>query len=765
MTEITFSDKSTYEFIQQLLKDSESSQVLKADDTAYTVEIRDQFVSKMVLRLANGLPSIIPLTKDLYDEWILIAETNLEVDQTLQQVSRFLLPSFGTFYDNAIFPQPSRFDNAPQNISSNYYSWYSPTDLREHVEEKIETWLMLVSRCPSFDQMTPPNFKDLYHRFRQALSKQDWTEAQGAIKQLKDNHLTQNYNIAFLYIELLASQHDYEAIWQAEELKRWVFHTVPIPRRVQVAILRAFHQQKLLFYEQVRDFDTIFLVLKQERTTLGRLLAYRHDIIDDVVVRIFGYLSVIDDTVEALDDLLQLPSINEESRHILESLEQIIRPAPKVSQFERFQQLIHNRSYDAALAVANDIQEPVQQLTALLQATALLSQEHSGDHLPIQQIFDQFHALEEGDQTQLLQQPLNRLAWAEIERQAKELKAKEVYRDWIEWFDALFHSDRNTEKLQKSVAYLEETSDKEFWTLERVDQFWQIIGAMTFDPKGASPEDQMIAAQPYFERAMLLLIAQFTEQDTEFPRLQSIYGNLYGVFLEYILYRLNAVQENADMLFQLLDDQLSRNPDSISEKSKTVFRWLEPPRPEVNAIALEAFEVVIQHGLGKESLYNQYRVWVEQLMDAPLEYDRASLEVWKSLGEWFGDNADYLTSKVRARLETEDSKALDPVSQLPNGYRIVIYTLDATSAQRVSQILQERQPELRIDICTDDVVTDRMKSLTQNADMHVIVWRCMKHNVFYGISPYIDDPVLPPSRGSSSILREIESRIRKDLRL
>lgn len=756
MPEIRFLDEHTYLFAKQLLEKSQPSWILQADDARYAIDLNSEPVRQLVARLTQGLPSVIPVAGDRYDEWIVVAKTQLAVDQTLQQLSRFLLPSYGAYHENSIFPQVRYFDNAPSHISNSYYSWYSPVHLRAMVIEKIENWLTLTSLTPSLEQMIPPNFKDLYHRFRLALSSQDWIEAQQIINQLKENHLTPDYNIAFLQIELLAYQQNYEAIWRDTDLKRWAFHTAPIPRRVQVAIIKAFHQQELLSLEQKRDYDAILTVLKREQSALGKLLTYRHEIIDDFVVRVFGYLAVLNETIEVLDELLQIASISRETKDILQSLRQIVRPAPRISSFERGQQLIRERKYDAAFAVAHDIEDPIQQVTVRLQAIGLLAQEHPAQNIPLQQVSDQFSALSEAEQQQILLDPFTLFAWREIQRRIEEAKAQDVFHDWIAWFDALFHEKRDTEKLQKSIAHLEATSDKEFWAIERVDQLWQIIGVMTFDPTQASPQDLSIITQPYFEQAIYLLIDQFTKQDTEFPRVQNVYGNLYGVFLEYLLNQ-SVSQRNADLLLLLADDQLSRQPTTIRERSQALFRWLGSPRSEVSAIALEAFELVIQHGLGKESLFNEYRAWVEQLMDVPLDHDRASLQVWQSLGEWFGESVDYLTDKMRKRLDKQ-SRIVDPVAQLPDGFHIVIYTLDASGAQRVSQILRQRHGSLRIDICADAVVTDRMRALAQNADMHVMVWRSMKHNVFYGISSYISSPVYSQSRGSTSILRAIEER-------
>ncbi|MCB9437725.1 MAG: hypothetical protein H6673_12185 [Anaerolineales bacterium] len=756
MFEIQFKDELVYAFVKQLLVSSTT--FLKFDDNNHAFEVENTVIAELISRIDKNFSTVVPIAGSDYDEWIVIASSQLEVDRTLQQLNRFLLPTYGSYFRNVRFPKAREFEKAPPNIASIYYSWYSPVDLRSKIIDSLATWLKLTTISPSLDQMIPPNFKDLYRRFRFALSNQNWNEAEQIITKLRNSNLAPSHNIAFLRIELLAQQQNYEAIWLADDLKKWVFHAVPIPRRVQVALLKAFHHQKLLAAEQSGDYETIFSTLRQEQPALEKLLAYRHDIIDDFVVRVFAYFAVINETVESFNTLCQIESLNDETKEILAALKVIIQPAPSISSIDRFQQLIQEQKYDAAFTVASDIDDKAQRVSSLIQATAFLSKEKIMQGTHVLEILETFEELGAKDKASILANPLTKLALQVIRNYETEFKTTEIYTDWIDWFDALFSEHQNSEQLYKSLDYLEENSDKEYWTINNVERLWEYLGTMTFNLQVASPQDQAIVSQPYFERAIGWLVNQFTEEDAVFPREQTIYGKLYGVFLDYIVHSTSTREENADKLFRLADDQLNRKPSDVLITCQSIFQWLGNPRPEGNTIALETFELAVKHGLGKEHLYKFYREWIEKLMDSPIQYDRPSLEVWLSLGEWFGDEAEYLVNKVLKRLDRNKSGSLDPISQLPDGYRIVIYTLDETSAGRVKKILAERQPNLQIDICADAVVTDQMKSITQNADMHVLVWRCMKHSVYYGITPYIDEPVRPISRGSSSILRAIEER-------
>ncbi len=750
MVEIQFSSPSKFAFVQRLLKASKAVNSSTDNDTELVCVVDDAVIGELLIRLNAGLPTILPVVSDKYDEWVVIATSQIDLDQTLQQMNRFLLPTFGIYPQNNNFPRLETFDNPSPDLFDKYYSWYTPHNLRRQIMTSIALWLNVMKQAPRLDQLLPPTFKDLYRQFRLAITSYNWVKAEQIIDQLHHNSLTPSHNIAFLKIELFAQQEDYERIWKDEDLKKWVFHSVPIPRRVQVALLKAFHHQLLLHDEQSQRYDAVIATFRKEQASLGKLLISRQDIIDDVVVRVFGYLAVIDETIESLATLTEIKTLNAETVALLSELQKFIKPTIPKAPLERYQDLLNDGKYETAYEVANSIENKIEKFSALIISAAFLEQEVNA-----REVLQSYENLDLSDQQVIVRAPYTKLALKQLRQLVPNVP--DTYTDWLMWFDAMFQGV-DSETLNRSLDSLEQNSDKEYWTLNRAEKLWGFLGVMSFDPKSAPLEDQKMMHQSFFVRAMDWLINQFVVEDHEFPREQSIFGDLYSSFFEYMLYAMSPREENADKVFRLADDYIVRNPGKNLTITKSLFRWLSSPRSEIGALALETFELSIQHGVGKEYLYDIYREWVEKLIDSPVHYDLSTLEVWNSLGQWFGENAGYLINKIQDRIDLTKLKITDPITLLPAGYHIVIYTLDETSAKRVENLLLERHPSLKIDLYTEKSVTDRMKLLTQNADMHVIVWRCMKHNVYYKIKSYVNDPVLPISRGSSSILGAIEDK-------
>jgi hypothetical protein len=64
-------------------------------------------------------------------------------------------------------------------------------------------------------------------------------------------------------------------------------------------------------------------------------------------------------------------------------------------------------------------------------------------------------------------------------------------------------------------------------------------------------------------------------------------------------------------------------------------------------------------------------------------------------------------------------------------FRIAIYSLDESSTRRAVEILKSLHPYWTIDINSDKVCTDRLKSLAHKANVFIFAWRCSKHSAYF----------------------------------
>jgi hypothetical protein len=176
-------------------------------------------------------------------------------------------------------------------------------------------------------------------------------------------------------------------------------------------------------------------------------------------------------------------------------------------------------------------------------------------------------------------------------------------------------------------------------------------------------------------------------------------------------------------------------------------------------LLLDGFDLLINYGAVRHAIYEPYRKWLGHLLDLPttVTWDRASKEVWLSIGEWLQPGDDLL-HPLRQRLTTASAAAVrDPLTNLPSGYLIAVFTLNPAAARRAAEIIQRRNTQVQVQICSDTVLTDGAAKLAGRADVVVIVSTCLTHALFYGIKPYLrKDPVYPSFQGAASIVRSLE---------
>lgn len=95
------------------------------------------------------------------------------------------------------------------------------------------------------------------------------------------------------------------------------------------------------------------------------------------------------------------------------------------------------------------------------------------------------------------------------------------------------------------------------------------------------------------------------------------------------------------------------------------------------------------------------------------------------------------------------------------GKLIGIYTLAETAGGRAKASLKKMFPECKVEINSDHVATERLKTLAQNADLFVFAWKSSSHAAFYCIKDAIPggEPVWAQGKGTSSILRAVLDNI------
>jgi len=322
--------------------------------------------------------------------------------------------------------------------------------------------------------------------------------------------------------------------------------------------------------------------------------------------------------------------------------------------------------------------------------------------------------------------------------------------NWLEWLQ-LIEADPDNPALLASLDRLTAITDERSWDLEKIKLLCDKLLGFIINSHSASYR---------YTKTALQRIADFFLKEEDFPRDENAYTELYETLYLGLLEIGEINQRTGFALLRLAEAILRQSPLVCERISKNFFDWCKTPIPSLENWVLEAFELLAEYGLAPSLLAMWYREWVSYLLSLPGNRERSNLETWMLFGEWIQPGRDLLLKVQQALTDVVQGTIDDPIATLVGGYRIGIFSLRASSAQRAKQLLLARNATLDVRICIEKDLSEQAKALAQNSDLAVIVTTCITHALTYGIGPYLKkEPVYPQASGSTSIVRAIETHI------
>jgi hypothetical protein len=773
MPTVQFANEAEYAFAAQFLEPPRDVMTgATLDPQHLCLTLTDPVLAKLLARVAEGQSVVLPFMAKGRgrDYWIITSGDKRELDAALTRVSRFIIPTYAEFGSVDGLPQLHLFSpklNKLQELGaqlypSGYYSWQSPIALRDQILQRLDLWLRLEAMRPPLQMERRPRYGDLLSAFNEALAAQAWIEAEECIAEMQKLNLSTADNVAFLRVQLLAQKQNWSAIWSLPDYKQLA--QLRVPRSVRSALLSAVYFSELLPLEAELRWGTALDKYRELRPRLGRLLAARFGISHPPVVKVFAYEAA------AGEDRTSLAALREASNSAdvvscLDALEALMSPvvfapAPELA-------LSPLVAVKVALALSN-FDDALQKLDAVRETDtrALLLLEiafHTGDVALAERALLAFWDLPPGQQKDLQSRDQHIAYYLDfldtlvalpvpIPASSTPALAPIVVANWLEWFVAA-ESQPDHPGLQAALEGASSATEDAFWTPQN---------AATLSDKVLNfVSDRLLVSKPYARNAIQLL-GEALLRDLEFPREPGQFGDLYETVYLGLLETGKRRSVTAMCILRFADDLLRRSPERRGEVYANLHGWLGEPLPVLENAMLEALELLAENGLQPGILIDWYRSWLSYLLALPTPRARANLETWLAFGEWIQPGADLL-AKLRKQLEAVAEQDVDnPVTQLPAGFSISIFSLRESSAKRARTQLLTRNPNLDVRLCFEKDLNEQAKSLAQNSDMSVVVTTCVTHALTYGIGPYLRyEAVYPSSSGSTSIVCAIEDSLRK----
>jgi hypothetical protein len=771
---ISFPESTHYDFAMQFLQRANTTPLgIKPRSHHLEIEANNPVIGRLLQRISENRPVVFPYLGSASHAWIIMGKTRRQLDHMLAQVSRFVVPTYAEFASSNRLPQLRPFKKDGTRLQQlgatlypvGYYSWRSPVEHFDIILRHLGTWMSLEEDCPSFQSEHPPTYRSLHDVFDAALAAGNWQEAEQCLQEMQQSHLITADNLAFLQVQLLAQQQRWLDIWRRPDYANLA--RMRMPRAVRAALLTAFHYSVILPLEQQEQWEEALDAFKQSRSELGLLLTGRFGLTQAPVIQVYAYQATVEKDRDSLAQLSSL-SATQAARMCIERLQQIVGATTadisgvvssgtlSDSPLRQARMALADLDYDSAIRFAEKVAQPAEKAILLMQVAF-----HSSDIPVAEEALLSYWELPPEEQTRLEEQynflrPYLKYL-LEITNYGSSASTPPTaappppsIQNWLEWFD-LAEADPDNPELMASLDRLAAGTDDRYWDQEKVKILSDKLLSFIVDPRSSS--------HPYTKIAIQRLV-DFFLQDVGFPREEDAYGELYETLYASLLEKQGVNQAVGFALLRLAEAILHHSPMQRDRFCANFIDWCKPPLPALENWALEAFDLLAEYGLAPGLLAAWYRDWVSHLLNFPSSRERANLETWLIFGQWIQPGPDLLTRLQQALTVVTEKDIDNPIADLPDGYRISIFSLRESSTARAKQLLLERNKNLDIRICLEKDLNAQAKALAQNSDLVVIVTTCLSHAITYGIGPYLKkDPVYPQSSGSTSLVRAIEGYI------
>lgn len=750
---LRFDSAPAYELASAILGEGIDSFPYHRDLDERSIEIDDPILAQLLSSLEGAPVVAVPVFGNDSDEWLLAGVDRHSTELAYFSFHRFVLPTFALLSEGQYFARFEPFSSSgPQvhvaagQLYAGYVALRSPRGQRSIVMRKLAQWGRLLARKPSLALARAPSYAELLSRFHEALALNDPVGAAQALEGLQRGQLITAENSVFLRVRIWAQQGEWRSIYNSESYPRLA--TLPLPRAIRRALITAFHHEVLLDLEQRGAYEEALTRFKSDRGKLGAMLGGRKPLTDSAVVRVFAYEAAAAQDRGSFDELVPIPGLDAPAQACLNALQPILPPRyvmPIVPAPKRLHSALNDGNYDAAWQIANELESPMERCRNLLRIAMRYPDAGAA-------AIEAYDSLTTQARAEL--EVLEPLLDVYLTRLLGVSPGSNEIRDWPGWFDRLFGAPNDTE-LAASIETLIGSTD----TLrqESVTALGDCVGKLFNAHSELLSRLDTKRALESIENSLL--------EEPEFPQSGPEYGTLYQALFDCLIWIAAGGKKQTEKLLRLAGAVLDESPRKFDAVLSDLRQWFTRPTPALEDEVLDAFDLLIAYGARREHLMELYRDWLGHFLDRPAssKWERAQQEVWLSLGEWLQPGNDLLTP-LRERLADLVRAEIDPVAALPQGFRLGIFTLDPRSAERASEILQKRNTSLDIRVCAEKDMNNTVASLARNSDAAVVVTRCLKHAIFYGIGPLLGSkPIYPDSRGSASIVRAVEEFARTRL--
>lgn len=700
-------------------------------------------------------PILLPRAKHGELTWYALAQTEQQAEALREELTAFIGPSYSD-----LGAQPGLLDmsdpidrlvhQAAEGHAAKFHVWPAgDVEQRQRVRVALEILRVVWYRRPERIREVARPTGRLLRDFEFALQLQDEEAAARLLDELQAAGRLDAANLQFLRIRQLAAFHRWDELLDDPKLPTVLRMRRPLG--VTRDLVRAVFQRELASYEADSDVEGAITHFRERllpayeplyRSRAGSLTR------ESAVSFMLLAAATTPPRAELRDDLLEEAHAHGLVTAFLEEVAARVggsRVTPLPTLEEAQQVLAQQGTLDEAFALAVQAQPSVNRAQVLLTLALELG---TIDAAGI--AFDAVRTLDEA-QRGFLAWKLYASAWSQI---TGLLGGGAAPSEWADWVRRL--NDRGAWPEAVEVA----TRAADEWDVRDYERDPRLVEALCEELTRDRDEN----AQALLVDSLPLLTGFFLPPTGPSGRFRGIYEHL----LDLLFLQDRYSDQELDITLDLVDAILQIG--ATANDYRLLTGELHGVWQTVRSIAkldwaLDMLQLLAWAPCPDESR----RAWLFSIMAADFARWRHRLPRYRLvlLREVARDMG--IEESVQLPEDVPETTGESSIGELEllNGMSVALYTLTEQVARRVATVIRDAAPDCTVSTSADHVGTDRLRQLSEHADIFVVAARSAKHAATEFIAQHRPKakPILWSSgKGVTSMLRALEAHLNQESR-
>jgi hypothetical protein len=700
------------------------------------------------LRQDPGSVHVLPRRIAGSTRWYGLAHSGRQLKELSQVLEAFTVPADAKVDRHAMLNGQDPVDAAVIQFTGGHALMLEVLPgQQQQVRRALELFAMLDLARPRRELVFSRPLGRLLREFEMAVLANAEDASEDLLREIEQTGQLSAQNVLFLRIRRLAGLLQFDAILALPELATVL--AIRRPARVSASLLEAVYVTEIAGYEA--DGDAEGALRHFEDVVLQKypaLFKSRHGLQTPEAIKSFMLhaVAVRPGDAESRGRLLASPDLSPADLQFLERLAGLAEtPAAPEAIPEDAVSAVLAEDYDAALQIAARQPASLQRTELLIRCAFEID-----SMAAIRVAADAFNNLDSAQQEALISSRLFATLWAHIREAlpgAAGILVIEAPTSWTEWFRQAAEGSAVPNAVQIAERAVVEWSAEDF----SAQDSRTVAGFLNRDlepqairlVKDALPHFlQFIerSAEPARHRELLddIAVLLMSEEDLSVADVQVV-ANLAGLLLEIGL--------SAERYRQLVEDFCAL--------------WEQVDSPAYLDAAIDMLDVLLTQACPnpgvRETLFRKLLASFQRW------HRRIRPDQWVLLADLASElGASEAIQAVRPLEDEPGTASVALARDALAGKTVAIYTLTNAAAARAAEFLTRNFDDVVVEVSSDHVATDRLRSLARAADIFVVATRSAKHaaTTFIEAQRPPDRPILyAAGKGSASLLRALFSYI------